>query len=159
MLFRSVAAAVKRLKVTWPVAIDSEMDTWNAWENNVWPAEYLIDQNGKVAYTNLGEGDYDETAHAVEALLAVPAKTMGVLPLEFTKGSSATSLGLDGTESFSIRGIADATPGAILRVEVTKTDGSTTSFDAKCRLDSETDIEYYRAGGILPMVLDQLLLN
>src|SRR2546428_4430329 len=54
-------AAVQRLGVTWPVAIDSEMATWNAYANQYWPAEYLIDQQGRVAYVHFGEGDYDVT--------------------------------------------------------------------------------------------------
>ena len=67
----SVAAAVTRLGVTWPVAVDSEMATWNAYRNQFWPAEYLLDQQGRVAYTSFGEGDYDKTAAAVAQLLGV----------------------------------------------------------------------------------------
>jgi thiol-disulfide isomerase/thioredoxin len=76
----NVAAAVKRLGVTWPVAIDSQMATWNAYQNEYWPAEYLLDQQGRVAYTSIGEGDYAQTAAAVAQLLdikqaALPAST------------------------------------------------------------------------------------
>ena len=75
--FEKVAAnvkdAVRRLGVTWPVAIDSEMATWNAYSNQVWPAEYLIDRQGRVAYVNLGEGNYEATAWAVAALLGTAA--------------------------------------------------------------------------------------
>src|SRR5439155_25682698 len=46
----NVAAAVRRLEVTWPVALDSSMATWGAYNNRYWPAEYLIDQNGRFAY-------------------------------------------------------------------------------------------------------------
>ncbi len=67
----NVAAAVTRLGVTWPVAIDSQMATWNAYRNNVWPAEYLIDQRGRVAYWNFGEGGYAQTDAAVADLLGV----------------------------------------------------------------------------------------
>jgi thiol-disulfide isomerase/thioredoxin len=67
----NVAAAVKRLGVTWPVAIDSEMATWNAYQNQYWPAEYLLDQQGRVAYTSFGEGDYTQTDAAVAELLNV----------------------------------------------------------------------------------------
>jgi thiol-disulfide isomerase/thioredoxin len=67
----NIAAAVTRLGVTWPVAIDSEMATWNAYRNQFWPAEYLLDQQGRVAYTSFGEGDYDKTAAAVAQLLGV----------------------------------------------------------------------------------------
>jgi thiol-disulfide isomerase/thioredoxin len=67
----NVAAAVTRLGVTWPVAIDSQMATWNAYQNQFWPAEYLIDQQGRVAYTSFGEGDYAQTDAAVAQLLNV----------------------------------------------------------------------------------------
>ena len=65
----NVAAAVKRLNVTWPVALDSHMATWNAYSNQYWPAEYLIDQQGRVAYFHAGEGDYDKTERAIVSLL------------------------------------------------------------------------------------------
>ena len=65
----NVRAAVRRLGVSWPVAVDSGMATWNAYNNNFWPAEYLIDKQGRIAYTNFGEGSYQETGAAVASLL------------------------------------------------------------------------------------------
>ncbi len=67
----NVAAAVTRLGVTWPVAIDSQMATWNAYQNEYWPAEYLIDKQGRVAYWDFGEGGYAQTDAAVANLLGV----------------------------------------------------------------------------------------
>lgn len=67
----NVASAVTRLGVTWPVAIDSQMATWNAYQNQYWPAEYLLDQQGRVAYTSFGEGDYTQTDAAIAELLNV----------------------------------------------------------------------------------------
>jgi thiol-disulfide isomerase/thioredoxin len=69
----NVASAVTRLGVTWPVAIDSQMATWNAYNNQYWPAEYLIDQQGRIAYKSFGEGDYAATDAAVASLLKVKA--------------------------------------------------------------------------------------
>jgi thiol-disulfide isomerase/thioredoxin len=69
----NVAAAVQRFGVSWPVALDSEMNTWNAWGNQYWPAEYLIDQSGHVAYIHDGEGDDDVTESAIAALLGIRA--------------------------------------------------------------------------------------
>ncbi len=76
----NVAAAVTRLGITWPVAIDSQMATWNAYQNEYWPAEYLLDQQGRIAYKSFGEGDYAQTDAAVAELLkvktaALPAST------------------------------------------------------------------------------------
>jgi thiol-disulfide isomerase/thioredoxin len=67
----NVVSAVHRFGVTWPVALDSEMNTWNAYGNQYWPAEYLIDQNGRVAYIHDGEGDYAITESAIASLLGV----------------------------------------------------------------------------------------
>jgi thiol-disulfide isomerase/thioredoxin len=72
----NIAAAVARLGVTWPVAVDSEMNTWNAYRNQYWPAEYLLDQQGRVAYTSFGEGDYTLTDAAVAQLLGVRTATL-----------------------------------------------------------------------------------
>lgn len=71
----NVAAAVQRLDVTWPVALDSEMATWNAYSTQYWPTEDLIDQQGRIAYVHFGEGDYDVTDHAVASLLGVAPAT------------------------------------------------------------------------------------
>ena len=78
---------------------------------------------------------------------------MGVLPLEFVDGQTAESLGLTGKETFTITGLADGfTPGKRLKV---KADGIT--FEAKARIDSQVEIEYYRSGGILPYVLREYM--
>ena len=69
----NVAAAMRRFGVTWPVALDSQMNTWNAFGNQYWPAEYLIDQSGREAYIHDGEGDYDVTESAIAALLGINA--------------------------------------------------------------------------------------
>jgi thiol-disulfide isomerase/thioredoxin len=67
----NVRAAVQRLGVTWPVAIDSRMATWNAYNNQYWPTEYLLDQQGRIASASFGEGDYGATSLAVATLLSV----------------------------------------------------------------------------------------
>ena len=82
---------------------------------------------------------------------------MGVLPLEFTGGDSAMSLGLDGTETFDIPGIADGLePSCELEVVARAQDGSEKRFAVKARLDSDVDVEYYRNGGILHTVLRKM---
>ena len=82
---------------------------------------------------------------------------MGVLPLEFTDGASAQSLGLTGRETFDLSGIAGALePGCVVTVTATAADGTVTRFDAKARLDSDVDVEYYRNGGILQTVLRKM---
>ncbi|BDU16841.1 aconitate hydratase AcnA [Lysobacter auxotrophicus] len=80
---------------------------------------------------------------------------MGVLPLLFKEGDSVQSLGLDGSETFSVTGLAD---GASKRATVTATrkDGSTVSFEVKVMLLTPKEVEYFRHGGILHYVLRQL---
>ena len=83
---------------------------------------------------------------------------MGVLPLEFPKGEDAASLGLTGDETIRIDGIAaivDAVPETV-RVTATPVDGPTITFDARVRIDTPGEAEYFRHGGILPYVLRQL---
>ena len=82
---------------------------------------------------------------------------MGVLPLEFKEGESAETLGLDGSESFSILGLAELKAGGILMVKVKKKDGTTFGFEVKVRLDTPVDLKYYLNGGILPYVLREQL--
>ena len=83
---------------------------------------------------------------------------MGVLPLQFQDGESLKGLGLTGTETFTIRGLAAGLkPGQRVDVEAKADDGSSRRFTAVCRLDNQTDVEYLRHGGVLPMVLRQLM--
>ena len=81
---------------------------------------------------------------------------MGVLPLTFLTGESADSLGLDGTESFNIPAHADLEPLATIQVTATKPSGEVTEFQAKVRLDTPVEVDYYRHGGILQAVLRNL---
>jgi cytochrome c biogenesis protein CcdA/thiol-disulfide isomerase/thioredoxin len=67
----NVEGAVKRLGVTWPVALDNDYGTWNAWSNQYWPADYLVDQTGRVRAYSFGEGDYTKTEHDIRQLLGV----------------------------------------------------------------------------------------
>ena len=84
---------------------------------------------------------------------------MGVLPLQFKDGESAASLGLDGSETFGITGIAAGIePRQLAQVSVTRAGGSGTRFEAIVRIDAPAEVEYFRQGGILQMVLRQLLL-
>ena len=81
---------------------------------------------------------------------------MGVLPLQFEAGQDAASLGLDGSEVFSIAGIAtDLAPGKKLTVKATGKSGEK-SFTAVCRIDTPNELDYYRHGGILQYVLRSL---
>ena len=81
---------------------------------------------------------------------------MGVLPMTFMEGESHESLGLDGSESFTIPIGDDVQPLQTLEVTATRIDGATLTFSAQVRLDTPVEVEYYRNGGILHTVLRQL---
>ncbi len=86
---------------------------------------------------------------------------MGVAPLEFVDGATAQTLGLDGREVYSITGIAAGVAsgfaaGRMMDVRARRDDGSEVSFQARLRLDTPQEVEYYRHGGILHYVLRQL---
>jgi aconitate hydratase len=83
---------------------------------------------------------------------------MGVLPLQFLDGVTAQSLGLDGSQTFSIGGLSDAIqPGQRLTLEIQRKDGEKRYVPVKLRIDTPIEIDYYRHGGILPFVLRQLV--
>ncbi len=83
---------------------------------------------------------------------------MGVLPLEFVEGENAEALGLNGSETYTITGIAmDLKPHKLLDVTADHPDGTKTKFKVKCRIDSEIETDYYRHGGILQYVLRDVM--
>ena len=82
---------------------------------------------------------------------------MGILPLEYSAGDSAATLGLTGEETYSIPGLVDAIPERKAVVVAKFADGSVREFVATVRIDTPQEREYYRHGGILPYVLRQLL--
>jgi len=82
---------------------------------------------------------------------------MGVLPLVFRENQNIDSLGLDGTETFSIKGLTEMAPGKELQVTAEKQDGSRVKFEVLSRLDTKVDVAYFRHGGILPYVLRQMM--
>ncbi|MGH3254411.1 MAG: cytochrome c biogenesis protein DipZ [Streptosporangiaceae bacterium] len=65
----NVAAGVRRLGLTFPVALDNAYDTWNAYDNQSWPAAYLIDASGQIRHVSIGEGDYSFEEQLVRRLL------------------------------------------------------------------------------------------
>ena len=74
----NVADALKRLGITYPVALDNEYQTWNTFGNQFWPHEYLIDIDGYIVHDHIGEGGYDETEKAIQAALAERAERLGM---------------------------------------------------------------------------------
>ena len=86
---------------------------------------------------------------------------MGILPLQFAEGQNVESLGLTGEETYSFPGLTNLLKtkfanGRTIKVIATAADGSQKEFEAKVRIDTPQEIEYYEHGGILLYVLRQL---
>ena len=83
---------------------------------------------------------------------------MGVLPLQFIKGENAQKLDLTGKETYNIEGVSSGlTPGKHVQVTAIAADGSKQLFEAKVRLDTDVEVDYYQNGGILQTVLRQIV--
>jgi cytochrome c biogenesis protein CcdA/thiol-disulfide isomerase/thioredoxin len=102
----NVEAALKQNGISYPVAQDNQLATWNAWGNQYWPAKYLIDAKGHVRYTHFGEGEYDKTEAAIRALLVEAGDKPGALSeadREYDPSAEATPetyLGAERAERF-----------------------------------------------------------
>jgi aconitate hydratase len=81
---------------------------------------------------------------------------MGVLPLQFAEGVTWKTLGLTGAETVTISGVAGLLPRQVVTVNLTYPDGAKRSFEAKVRIDTENELDYFRNGGILHYVLREL---
>lgn len=81
---------------------------------------------------------------------------MGVLPLQFVDGTDRKTLALDGSETFTIMGVADLKPRQDVTVTLTRADGTVETFQTKCRIDTANELDYFMNGGILPYVLRNL---
>ncbi|HWG37130.1 MAG TPA: aconitate hydratase AcnA [Terriglobales bacterium] len=84
---------------------------------------------------------------------------MGILPLQFQAGQTAETLGLTGEENYAIAGLDQLKPGGELMVAATSSDGKLLEIPTVARLDTPMELAYYRDGGILPYVLNQLALG
>jgi thiol-disulfide isomerase/thioredoxin len=77
----NVQAAVQKFGINYPVILDSNYGTWNAYSNQYWPHEYLIDLAGYIVHDQIGEGNYDETEKTIQTLLAERDTILGLQPV------------------------------------------------------------------------------
>jgi thiol-disulfide isomerase/thioredoxin len=80
----NVQAAVKQYGIQYPVILDSNYGTWDAYNNLYWPADYLIDMAGYVVHQGIGEGNYDETESEIQSLLKQRATILGLPEPQFS---------------------------------------------------------------------------
>jgi cytochrome c biogenesis protein CcdA/thiol-disulfide isomerase/thioredoxin len=86
---RNVEDAVESLSISYPVALDTEYGTWNAWGNRYWPAKYFVDRRGHVRFAHFGEGAYEESERVIRTLLAeegLPEPVSRAIPDETPSG-------------------------------------------------------------------------
>ncbi len=114
----NVAVALQQFGLTYPVVLDNEYQTWNAYGNQYWPHEYVIDMDGYIVHDHIGEGAYDETEAAIQAALAeraarlkmdeaIATSTVAITPADLSGvGSPETYFG-----SARNRYLANGTPG------------------------------------------------
>ena len=86
----NVRSAVRRLALRYPVGLDNDFATWRAYDNNYWPAKYLVDRSGRVRYTHFGEGAYEETEGWIRRLLGEKVKTRKTTVADRTPGDITT---------------------------------------------------------------------
>ncbi len=99
----NVEQAVKTDDITYPVALDNNYATWNAFDNDSWPADYLIDKTGNIRYISLGEGGYNVTEEAIQQLLGIHAPLQtptSVVPISANQ-TNETYFGLYRTTNYS----------------------------------------------------------
>src|SRR5574338_87774 len=74
----NVELATKKFGIKYPVVLDNDMKTWDAFENHYWPRKYIADDDGYIRYDHIGEGDYDETEKVIQQLLQERAEKLGL---------------------------------------------------------------------------------
>jgi thiol-disulfide isomerase/thioredoxin len=93
--YDNVKAAVQKFGIKYPVILDSDHGTWNAYGNQYWPRDYLVDSQGYIRHDHIGEGDYDATESAIQALLAERAALNGMKEISFNTAKSTTIINPD----------------------------------------------------------------
>jgi cytochrome c biogenesis protein CcdA/thiol-disulfide isomerase/thioredoxin len=102
----NVTRSAKENGLTFPIVLDNDYGTWNAYRNQYWPHKYLIDLNGNIVYDHIGEGNYQETEDKIVELLSTSKIQSSVTPYSVTAQSPETYFGAQRNEYFG-----NGTPG------------------------------------------------
>jgi thiol-disulfide isomerase/thioredoxin len=100
--YNNVSKAVLQLGIKYPVVLDSNMGTWNAYQNIYWPAEYLIDIDGFIVHNSIGEGSYAETEQAIQKALQERNSALGIttqIPTSIVNPSDVIAIDQSGVQS------------------------------------------------------------
>ncbi len=138
----NVKNAVIQDKIEYPVALDSHFVTWQNFNNQYWPAHYLIDKNGNVVYTHFGEGDYDITENNIRYLLGIKteANTTSTEEQDFDE-TPETYLGYERAENFS------------------SNEPVTQNKDARYSFPSQLKIDHWALLGNWSIMADRIIAN
>jgi cytochrome c biogenesis protein CcdA/thiol-disulfide isomerase/thioredoxin len=168
----NVTKAMHNFGITFPVVLDNDYGTWNAYGNQYWPRKYLIDINGNIAYDHIGEGGYDEIEKKIQELLAERKEALkeggsvdtglaaeGIAPVAITAQSPETYFGsarndylgngfanINGTQRF-------ATPDRMEK-NTLYLDGIWTMYDEYAESQGETTVTYTYTAGDVYLVAD-----
>jgi thiol-disulfide isomerase/thioredoxin len=133
----NVRAAVRRLGVTWPVMQDNRYRTWDAYANEYWPAEYLIDRQGRVRHTHFGEGEYGRTEQLIQKLLGAGGATARRVP-DLTPGGVLTAESYLGYERLSNYVGRSPVPNVFARYRFpTDLPANTLSYDGRWKVGAQ----------------------
>ena len=88
--YDNVKAAVQKFGIKYPVILDSDHGTWNAYGNQYWPRDYLVDSQGYIRHDHIGEGDYNTTERAIQSLLAERAALAGMKEISYNIAKTTT---------------------------------------------------------------------
>ena len=89
--YNNVKKAVEEHGIKYPVVLDNDYATWNAYDNHYWPAKYLIDKNGNIVYTHFGEGNYEEVEAKIQELLKDLNSSIAKKPISKPEAVEAVS--------------------------------------------------------------------
>jgi thiol-disulfide isomerase/thioredoxin len=107
---KNVSSALKKHKIKYPIALDNEYKTWQAYDNHYWPAKYLVDQQGKIVYTHFGEGKYRETEEKIRQLLNIDGRAKTEDPKAFKFGPQTPEIYLGITRNRNITNSQKVSP-------------------------------------------------
>ncbi len=88
---KNVENAIRELGITWPVLLDNDYANWDNFENDTWPALYLVDKDGNIVYSHFGEGTYEETEEKIRELLGIQGKDSSGDSGEHSHGKSCST--------------------------------------------------------------------
>lgn len=89
--YDNVKTAVQKFGIKFPIILDSNHDTWNAYGNQYWPRDYLIDSQGYIRHDHIGEGDYNTTENVIQSLLAERAALGSLKEISFNTAKATTN--------------------------------------------------------------------